>query len=173
VDISEVSLDTVQSHISEQQSPEKDLERAKAVLRLILQDDPVKFDVIIEDCLKKQSVDQQILFVCDEGIRLCTTPESPYFALGLHKYIIDRAMELRKITKTEARMRVLNACTKQVRMQIKTPELAKRITDTLYIAASPAIEPMVIATKAVKLLPPTRHEKLLKMRKRYQSARGE
>ncbi|MCA9390700.1 MAG: hypothetical protein KC582_00370 [Candidatus Magasanikbacteria bacterium] len=173
MDISEVSLGTVQGHTSEQQSPEKDFERAKAVLEQILQDDPATFDSLIDACLNKQSIEERILFVCDEGVRLCTTPDSPYFALGLNKYIIDRAMELRTLTEVVPRLRVLNACAKLVRTEIKMPELAKRITDTLYIAASPAMNPMAIATQAVKLLPPARHEKLLKMRKRYQSARGE
>ncbi|USN52317.1 MAG: hypothetical protein H6759_04845 [Candidatus Nomurabacteria bacterium] len=78
--------------------------------------------------------------------------ESPYFALGLHKHIIDCAMELRLLTETEARLRVLNVCAKWVRTQIKKEELAKRIADMLYIAASPDIEPMAIAVKAVELL---------------------
>ncbi|MCA9389167.1 MAG: hypothetical protein KC585_01010 [Candidatus Magasanikbacteria bacterium] len=174
MDISEVSLGTMQGHISKQQSLEKDLKKVKAVLRRILQDDPVKFDAVMEDCLKKQSIEQQIVLVCDEGIRLCTTPESPYFALGLHKHIIDCAMELRLLTETEARLRVLNVCAKWVRTQIKKEELAKRIADMLYIAASPDIEPMAIAVKAVELLPSAKYVPfLMRMRKYYQDARGE
>lgn len=170
MDISEVSLDTVQGHISEQQSPEKDLERAKAVLEQILQSDRDSYAAIIANCELEQDIEQRILMICDAGVKFCINPKSPYYAFGVHKRITDCAMDLRGCHDDKTRYRFLNECAEKVRTRVSST-YAKKIINRLYQGVVDSEDPMKVAAEAVKLLPPLKHEELLDIQKRYQRAR--